>query len=468
MQEEFEDFQDSEEVNHSIQRYEEMLRKKDQYFFDFYEFVNIIDNYITKNDPVRALQVVKFAKEQHPYSVSFLLKEAQLLAVTGQPNKALLILDKAIQIDPSDPDTFMIRGSVFSQLEMYKEAIDNFNQAIPLAEELDELYLNIAYTYASWGDYDKAIDYFKLSLEENLENDIALYEIAYCFDITDRLDESIAFYTKFIDNDPYSYAAWYNLGIVYNKAELYEKALQAYDYAVLIKYDFASAYFNIGNTYSNLEQYDEAIKAYTQTFEYEQPDALTYYNIGECYEKLEKMDEARDFYKKATKLNPYLAEAWFGIGITLDFEDRLYEAVHYIRKALELDANNPEFWFALGDIECKSGNVVIAEQAYQKVIELAPDDPDIRLDYSALLMEQSRNDESIEILAEGIKYNPDNSELYYRLAFYQYIAGNKHEAYVVLADALMLNHEQHTLLFEYLPQLADDVTIMQMIDIYKK
>lgn len=46
--------------------------------------------------------------------------------------------------------------------------------------------------------------------------------------------------------------------------------------------------------------------------------------------------------------------------------------------------------------------------------------------------------------------------------------GNKHEAYVLLADALMLNYEQHTLLFEYLPQFADDVTVMQMIDIYKK
>src|SRR5688572_31221534 len=146
------------QIRHSIERYEEMVRNKDAYFFDVDAFLNIIDYYIEKNDPVKALQVVEFAQDQHPASVEFLLRKAQLLAMVDRFEKALEILDKAERITPRDPDLFMIRGSIYSQQQKFELAVENFNRAIPLADELDILYLNLAYVYESWGDYDKAID----------------------------------------------------------------------------------------------------------------------------------------------------------------------------------------------------------------------------------------------------------------------------------------------------------------------
>ena len=40
------------QIRYSIERYEEMIRNKDAYFFDVDAFVNIVDYYIEKNDPV--------------------------------------------------------------------------------------------------------------------------------------------------------------------------------------------------------------------------------------------------------------------------------------------------------------------------------------------------------------------------------------------------------------------------------
>src|SRR4051812_41778538 len=156
---------DPNQIRHSIERYEEMIRNKDAYFFDVDAFVNIIDYYIEKNDPVKALQVVEYAQQQHPASVEFLLREAQLLAMVERFDAALSIINKAEKITPLDPDLYMIRGSVYSQLQQYEKAIESFNKAIPLAEELDLLYLNLAYVYESWGDYNKAIENLELSLE---------------------------------------------------------------------------------------------------------------------------------------------------------------------------------------------------------------------------------------------------------------------------------------------------------------
>ena len=128
----------------------------------------------------------------------------------------------------------------------------------------------------------------------------------------------------------------------------------------------------------------------------------TYYNIGECYEQLEDPQRARDYYKKATKLDPNLAEAWLGIGITLQNEERWFEATHYIKKAIELDDKNAEFWFAMGDAEYHLDNYVAAEAHYKKVIDLEPDNQDIWLEYSHLLMADSRADEALELIKKGM------------------------------------------------------------------
>jgi hypothetical protein len=62
------------QIRYSIERYEEMIRNKDAYFFDVDAFVNIVDYYIERNDPVKALQVIEYAQDQHPDSVEFLLR----------------------------------------------------------------------------------------------------------------------------------------------------------------------------------------------------------------------------------------------------------------------------------------------------------------------------------------------------------------------------------------------------------
>src|SRR5690606_3089036 len=96
------DYGSAEDPKYSVERYEEMLRNQDQYFFDALAFEGIIDYYIEKNDPVKALQVVGYAVNQHPFAAVFHLKEAQLYAMTGQFGLALEALDKAETLEPSD------------------------------------------------------------------------------------------------------------------------------------------------------------------------------------------------------------------------------------------------------------------------------------------------------------------------------------------------------------------------------
>ena len=148
-------------------------------------------------------------------------------------------------------------------------------------------------------------------------------------------------------------------------------------------------------------------------------------------------------------------------------EERWFEATHYIKKAIELDDKNAEFWFAMGDAEYHLDNYVAAEAHYKKVIDLEPDNQDIWLEYSHLLMADSRADEALELIKKGMIFLPESADLIYRLACYYYSIGNIQESYSTLATALDKNVQLCHTVFEYSPAMENDRHILEIIDLYK-
>ena len=62
---------------------------------------------------------------------------------------ALQLLEQAHAMQPNDPEIFLTIGSICSLRGQHNEAIENYHQALELAEEKDEVYYNIGLAYQS-------------------------------------------------------------------------------------------------------------------------------------------------------------------------------------------------------------------------------------------------------------------------------------------------------------------------------
>ena len=102
MKEEFEDVFHEEEYDELLNRWEDMLKNKKKYFFDVFEFENIIDYYIDIDKANNALNAINLASEQHPSSINIQLKKAQVLVEKGLSNQALKIIDNIELIESSN------------------------------------------------------------------------------------------------------------------------------------------------------------------------------------------------------------------------------------------------------------------------------------------------------------------------------------------------------------------------------
>lgn len=451
-----------------IRKYEAHLSNQESHYFDSEAFEDIINYYLNKGKLKEALQACRISTESYPFSIELLLLKAQIFSDLNKNGEALEVLEDIIKLQPNDPDVLCLRGNIKLDSELYDEAILDFEHALLFTSEPDEINYNIGIAYQTKGDYRSAIDYYKKTISSNIHHENALYELAFCLEALGELDTSLAYYEKFIDEDPYSEYAWYNLGIVLSKLNRFKDAVEAYEYAVAIDEGFSSAYFNMANALMSLDRYTEAIEAYKITIQREGASAETYYCIAEAYEKLEQYELAIRYFRKAAKIDPFYAEAWFGIGYCLSMQEKYHEAIHFINKALKFNVENADYWLTLAISESKVGNIVSSQGAFEEASQLNPSNVEVWLEWSWIYYEQGDYNRAIELILSGIDECPEDSNLYYRITAYLIAAGKYKQAFNFLENALVLNFENHKVLFEFFPKLETQKALFRIIDQYRK
>ena len=77
--------QDAREMAGIVERYEAMVTSDAPAFFDLIELESLIEHYLQHGKHRHARQVLKFANDLYPESLSLQLREAQIDGGIGQP-----------------------------------------------------------------------------------------------------------------------------------------------------------------------------------------------------------------------------------------------------------------------------------------------------------------------------------------------------------------------------------------------
>jgi tetratricopeptide (TPR) repeat protein len=255
MEEEKFGYSHEEEIKQVIQRFENMKRNNENYFFDVVEFETIIDFYLESNNSSRAFEAASLATSQHPNSVSIQLRKARVMLDRGRAVEALRILRKLEDIEPGNHEIFIVKGTALGILGDVSGAKKMFDLALTKdTEETENILFAITSVLQNLNYYEQLIPYLKRLYELEPGFHAHLYDLAYAHEKIRDYESSIKYYREYLEEEPFSDSAWYNLGIIYNKLEQFENALEAYDYALVVNNQNSFALFNKGNILSNLDR----------------------------------------------------------------------------------------------------------------------------------------------------------------------------------------------------------------------
>src|SRR5690606_10980632 len=315
-----------------IEKFEEMLKSRNSYFFDVEDIEFLVDYYIERGVHHKARKAAIHGLSLYPNSSALLLKQAHALLVGKKPVKALEILDYLEAAEPLNTEMLLFKAVVHRNLSDYEGTKSCLIKALnATSENKEDIYLDLAFEQEMVEDYVGAIQSLKQSLEINPEHEPSLFELGYCYDMAQELENGVDFFQNYVDDYPYSFVGWYNLALCFEKLSLFEKAIEAIEYCLVIKDDFVNAHILHANMLTSCDRDKEAIDAYMESLEYDPKNPMVYAAIGECFERMEMWSLAEANYLEALKLDPKYVDALMGLGAVKDFEHNYTESLSLYR-----------------------------------------------------------------------------------------------------------------------------------------
>ncbi len=452
-----------EEVFGIVERYEQMRKNNENYFFDVSEFETIIDYYLEQNDVAFAYEATETASCQHPNSVSLDLRKAKVLIDKGRAVEALSVIKRLESIESGNYEVYLIKGAALGMMGDIQGISKNFDYALSLdrSEEINIL-LGITSILYNLNHFKLIIPYLeRLNLLEPGYS-THIYDLAFAYEKLQEYENSISNYNLFLAKVPFSDSAWYNLGILYNKTGQADKAIEAYDFALAVNPDNFFALFNKGNILSNEERYEDALTAYLEylNFEEESSEALTY--AAECYEKLGNHENAVKYYLNAIDIDPDFSEPWFGLGMTYLNDNIRDKCLNHFNKAVKLAPDNPEYWYCLGKAYYRFKEVKKAVRSFMVAIKIDPFYDVVWNDIGHLVISEGLYFRVSSIMEKALRITGDVHGLRFVLAASYLYSGDNDKSYFHLSKAVEMAEKGAKEFIDLFPEhlLNDELKIL--------
>jgi CHAT domain-containing protein/Tfp pilus assembly protein PilF len=254
-------------------------------------------------------------------------------------------------------------AKVYSDLGLKQQALDNYNQALPLLREMQDkgsiastlnkiagLYSDLGLKPQALDSYNQALALFR-ELKNSKEEAITLNNIGGVYDsLGDKL-KALELYnqalplSRSVDDKASVATALTNTGFVYDSLGEKQKALELYNQALVIWRqlgdgvgeagtinNISSVYDDVGEKQKALDNYNQALLLWRKTGD-KTSEAKTLNNIGLVYHSLGERQQALEFFQQALSIRRAVGDK-AGIATTLNNIGSVYSLLEQKQQAL--------------------------------------------------------------------------------------------------------------------------------------
>ena len=374
------------------------------------------------NEKVTA--VYKRILEAQPMHIDALRLLGTIAAKTKNYQRAVELIDEAIEIDPSHAPSYSNRGDALRELKQLDAALASYDKAIALKADYAEAYKNrgdalveLKQLGAALVSYDKAI-MLKVDYAEAYKNrGDALRELK-------QLDAALGSYDKAIAVKADYAEAYKNRGNALVELKQLDAALASYDKAIAIKADYAEAYYNCGVVFHELRQLASAVASYDRALAIKADYAAAYSNRGIALAELKHFEAAVASFDRAIAIKPDFVEAYSNRGIALVELKQLDAAVASFNKAIATKADFAEAYNNRCDALRELKQLDAAVASCDRAIAIKPDYAEAYVNRGVILKELLQLDAAVASFDKAIEIKADCASAHWNLSLCNLLRGN--------------------------------------------
>lgn len=213
-----------------------------------------------------------------------------------------------------------------------------------------------------------------------------------------NFDAAIEYFDKAERENPMEIEIYLARGVAYANQDKFAEAKDQFEKALKINRKSGIAYFQLGNIAIMQEDTATGFEYYNQALSNGYDNAQLYYSMGLLSEEHGDIDTAVRNYTLAIKKDPLRPDIRVRKIQLLIFSEQMPEAMKEIDEMILINPDIFEGYHLKFSVLLQLNQLDEAEVFLEEAIELFPEDPDLMIDKSSLLIDQGKPDEALELL----------------------------------------------------------------------
>ena len=303
-----------------------------------------------------------------------------------------------------------------------ERAAEIWEQGIQQRNPSDKLYSRLAQIHQDDKNYSKAAEYLKLYVNVHSEDASAHYRLGLLLTLS-HPNEAISELLNASQLDPQFDPAAQALRTVLNLSALSDTPSEG---QVLI-----------GRGLGLVNVWELALAAFEQAVKLDENNAEAWAWLGEANQQTGQ-SEALTYLDRALELNPNSSVVRGLRGLYFQRVGNHRQGLIEFQEAAKLDPENPSWYVSVGQELAGVGDLILAIEAYQYAISLAPDDASYYLALAELCAQNNANvrDVGIPAAQKAVRLEPDDPRALDMLGWLSVLDERYYEAELFLQQAL--------------------------------
>jgi superkiller protein 3 len=367
---------------------------------------------------------------------------------------AVLELDRAREIEPSNPEIHIELGVALGELNQWAQATQSLKKAIALAPNSARAHYNLGVTLdrANSGKQMGTLEYRK-ALQLNPKDTGSLINLATNIG-DENSEEAKRLLMKAVALEPGNAKAYFNLGLLLKNQGDSKGAIEALQKAVTSDPVPVEPRRHLVNLLVAQERWDEVLAQCQEILNRNPEDWSTRYTLAQTLIRQGKADEGRTELQKsqeirqsqqkqeevkkltetavsqltkgdaengiktlnsAIEIDPDSAQAHMYLGVALASKGNTAEGIAALNRALTLDPSSARAHHNLGTVLMQTGQIPAARQEFEKALELDPYFSEAHNNLASILSGDGQVPKAIDHFRIASELNPNYLEAVFNL-----------------------------------------------------
>ncbi len=333
-------------------------------------------------DMPNALRYAEEVAEGRSDDPRILIHMAGILAGGGKGDRALSVLDRAIEIAPESGDAYFSKGLLLLNLKRPAEAEQAMREGIARSPENAVGHYHLGRILLEEGKVDDAMASFERAIAANAAFEPGYLALASMHETRHDKDRAVAVLKKYLQNvNPRHREIRHQLVRIYLDAKDYQGARQELQELIAEDPSDLDAQLRMALIHGEQKEYAQAIDLLNGILKARPAELKVRDYLGYIYEESKDTQKAIETYAFNVQLEPTYFEGHLHLGVLYYRLKRFPEANEHLGRAIALNPKQPE-------------SHIVQGLAY---------------------LQQEQYDKSAEVFLEGIRHNPKNADLHFNL-----------------------------------------------------